>query len=130
MPILSGLAVNRLREIQLLDNDAGPKVKVLVNDVHQLVAGLVAGAIGLNEDAEGLGDTDGIGKLHERAAGEAAVNDGFGDPAGKIGSRAVYLAVVFAGESTSAVGTPATVGVDNDLAAGETGITLRTADDE
>ena len=58
------------------------------------------------------------------------MDDGLGDPAGEVGSRAVDLAVVLAGEGTTTVGTPATVGVDDDLAASETGITLRTTDDE
>ena len=52
------------------------------------------------------------------------------DPAGRVGSGTVDLGEVLSGESTSTVGTPATVGVDDDLAASETGITLGTTDDE
>ena len=58
------------------------------------------------------------------------MNERLGDPASEICSRSIDLAVVLAGESTTSVGTPATVGIDDDLAAGQTGVTLRTANDE
>lgn len=58
------------------------------------------------------------------------MDERLGDPAGKVGSRAVDLAVVLAGEGTTTVSTPATVGVNDDLAASETGVTLRTTNDE
>ena len=58
------------------------------------------------------------------------MHERFGDPASEIGSGSIDLAVILAGESTTSVGTPATVGIDDDLAAGQTGVTLRTANDE
>ena len=58
------------------------------------------------------------------------MDERLGDPASEVGSRSIDLAVVLAGESTTSMSTPATVGVDDDLAAGKTGVTLWTADDE
>ena len=55
---------------------------------------------------------------------------GLTDPASGVGRRAIDFGEVFSAESTSTVSTPATVGVDNNLAAGETGVTLRSTDDE
>ena len=47
-----------------------------------------------------------------------------------IRSAAVHLRRVLAGEGAAAVGRAAAVGIDDDLAAGETAVTLRAADDE
>jgi hypothetical protein len=58
------------------------------------------------------------------------VDQRLGDPACKVGRGTVDFAVVLAGKRTTSVCTPATVGIDNDLASGETGITLRSTDDE
>ncbi|RYE01183.1 MAG: methionine adenosyltransferase, partial [Sphingobacteriales bacterium] len=54
----------------------------------------------------------------------------FGDVAGGVGGRAVYLARVFARESATAVGTLAAVGIHDDFAAGEARVAVRAADDE
>src|SRR5699024_3461473 len=53
-----------------------------------------------------------------------------GDPARGVGGRAVHLRRVLAGEGAATVAGHAAVGVDDDLAPGETAVTHRTADDE
>lgn len=128
--VLGGLAVDGVDEVKLLDNDTGAEVKVLVDDGDKLVRGLVRGAVGLDEDGGGLGDTDGVGELDKSSAGEASGDERLGDPAGEVGSRTVDLGVVLSGESTTTVSAPTTVGVDDDLTASKTGVTLRSTDDE
>lgn len=130
MAILGGLAVDGVDEVKLLDDDTGTHVEVGVDDVDKLLGALLGGAVGLNEDGEGLGDTNGVGELDESTTGELGVDEGLGDPTGEVGGRTVDLAVVLAGEGTTTVGTPATVGVDDDLAASKTGVTLGTTNDE
>lgn len=58
------------------------------------------------------------------------MDERLGDPSGEVGSGTVDLAVIFSGERTTTVCTPATVGVNDDLTASQTGVTLRTTDDE
>jgi len=128
--VLSGLVVDGVGEVEFLDNHTGTEVEVVADDLDELVRGLVGGAVGLYEHGKRLRDTNGVGKLDECAAGELGVDEGLCNPAGKVGSRAVDLGVVLSGESTTTVGTPATVGVDDDLTAGETGVTLGTTNDE
>lgn len=130
MAVLGGLAVDGVGEVKLLDDDTGAHVEVGVDDLDELLGALLGGAVGLNEDGERLGDTDGVRELDESTTGELGVNEGLGDPTGEVGSRAVDLAVVLAGEGTTTVGTPATVGVNDDLTASKTGVTLRTTNDE
>ena len=56
--------------------------------------------------------------------------EGFGDPACDISRRSVDFRVVLSRESSSAVSSPASVGIDDDLSAGQAGVTLRAANDE
>ena len=128
--VLGGLAVDGVDEVELLDNDTGAHVEVGLDDLDELGGALVGGAVGLDEDGERLSDTNGVGELDKGATGELGVDERLGNPAGKVSSRAVDLAVVLAGEGTTTVSTPATVGVNDNLAASKTGVTLRTTNDE
>ena len=130
MTVLGSLEVDGLGEVKLLDDDTRAQVEVVADDLDELIRGLGGGAVGVDVDREGLRDTDGVGELDESAAGEAGGNKGLGDPAADVGSGSVDLGEVLAREGTTAVGTPATVGVDDDLSAGETGVTLGATDDE
>ena len=60
--------------------------------------------------------------------GEARGDDVLGDPAHRVRGRAVDLGRVLAGEGAAAVAGHAAVGVDDDLAAGQTGVAHRAAD--
>lgn len=128
--VLGRLEVDGLGEVELLDNDTGAEVEVGADDLDELIRVLLRGAVGVDVDRQGLRNTDGVRELDEATAGEAGGDERLGDPAADVGSRSVDLGEVLAGEGTTAVGTPAAVGVDDDLAAGETGITLGTTNDE
>lgn len=130
MAVLGSLEVDGLGKVELLDNDTGAEVEVVADDLDELIRVLLRGAVGIDIDGEGLGDTDGVGELDKSTAGEAGSDEGLGDPAADVGGGAVDLGEVLAGEGTTTVGTPATVGVDDNLAASETGITLGTTNDE
>lgn len=130
MTVLGGLVVDGAVKVELTDNDTRAQVEVLVDDLDELVGGPVGSAVGVDVDGEGLGDTNGVGELDKNTTGESGVDERLGDPAANVGSGTVDLGVVLSGESTTTVGTPATVGVDNDLATGQTGVTLRATDDE
>ena len=128
--VLGGLEVDGLGQVELLDDDARSQVEVGIDDLHQLVRGLVRGAVGVDEDGEGLGHTNGVRQLHERAAGQAGVDQRLGDPAGHVCGGSVDLGEVLSGEGTTTVGSPSSVRVDDDLAAGQTSISLGSTNDE
>ena len=130
MAILGGCVVDGVGEVQLLDNDTRAEVKVLVDDLNKLLRGLVRGAVCLNEEGQRLSYTNGVGKLDQCATSQLGVDERLGDPAGKVSGGAVDLGVVLSGESTTTVGTPTTVGVNDDLTSSKTGVTLGTTDDE
>lgn len=106
------------------------EVKVVEDDLDELLRGLVGGAVGLDEEGEGLRDTDGVRQLDKCTAGQLGVYERLGDPAREVGGGAIDLGVVLARESTTTVGSPAAVGVDDDLTASEASITLWSTDDE
>ena len=130
MAVLGSLEVDGLGQVQLLHNDTGAQVEVVANDLDKLIRVLVRGSVGVDIDRQGLRDTNSVRKLNEGAASEASGDEGLGDPATDIGGRAVDLGEVLAREGTATVSTPATVGVNDDLPAGQTGITLGATNDE
>lgn len=130
MAVLGRLQVDRPGQVELLDDDTGAHVEVVADDLDELVRGLGGGAVGVDKDGQGLGDTNGVGQLDQGAAGEAGGDQGLGNPTGQVGGGTVDLGEVLAGEGTTAVGTPAAVGVDNDLTTSQTGVTLGTTNDE
>ena len=127
-----GLVVDGAAEVELLDDLEGSELEVLLDEFEEgfVSPAVLDGAVGFEMDGEGFSDTDGVGELDEDALAVSAGNEGLGDPAGGVGGRAIDLGGILAGEGTTTVGTPATVGIDDDLAAGETGVTLGTTDGE
>lgn len=58
--VLGGLVVDGVGEVQLLDNDTRSEVKVVMDDLDQFSAGLVACAIRLDKQRQWLGNTNGV----------------------------------------------------------------------
>ena len=81
-------------------------------------------------DRQRLGNADGVGKLDRATVGQLGGNDVLGQVARGVGSRAVDLGGVLAGEGATAVRRRAAVGVDDDLAAGKAGVAIGSTDHE
>ena len=73
---------------------------------------------------------DGVGELNLGAGGQAGSHNILGHVAAHVSGTAIHFAGVLAGKRSAAVTTHAAVGIDNDLAPGQTGVALRPADDE
>ena len=128
--VRGGLEVDWLLEVELLDDDSRSEIPVALDDLDELGIGLLSGSVRVDEDGQWLSDTDGVRELNENSLGETGSDEGLGDPSGSVGSRSVDLGPILSGESTTTVGTPTTVSVDNDLSSGQTSISLRTTNDE
>jgi hypothetical protein len=98
---------------------AGLKLKTCCTAWRDLLIAHLAGAERINEDADRLRVADGVGHLQLGDGGEAGGHDVLRDPAAHVGGGAVHLGRILAREGAAAVAAPATVGVDDDLAAGE-----------
>eukprot|EP00771_Trimastix_marina_P000193 gnl/Trimastix_PCT/120.p1 GENE.gnl/Trimastix_PCT/120~~gnl/Trimastix_PCT/120.p1 ORF type:complete len:1000 (+),score=301.91 gnl/Trimastix_PCT/120:28-3000(+) len=130
MAVGGRLGEPRCAERKLLDNSTRAAVEVVLDDLDHAVVLDVAGAVRVDEDGDGLHDADGVRELDEAALAETRVDEALGDPARHVGPGAVDLGVVLAREASATVRTPATIGIDDDLAASETGVTSRPANDE
>jgi len=128
--VRSSLEVLGLLQVELLDNNTGPQVPVLLNDGNEFLVALLASAISVNVDRERLGNSNRVRKLDEDATSESSGNEGLGDPTSSVGSGPINLREVLAAEGTTTVSTPATIGVNNDLAASKASITLGATNDE
>lgn len=73
MPLFGSRIIDRPRQPQLLGNGSRTHVKVLHHNPLEPQSAQLAGAVGLDEDAQGLGDANGIGQLDEAALREACV---------------------------------------------------------
>ena len=122
MPIGCGRPVNRPAQIQALDHGLGRAAEHLAHGHNDGFVRDLAGAESVHGDGYGLRHADGVGELDLTAFGKARGHDILGDVAAHIGGAAIHLAGVLAGEGAAAVVARATVGVDDDLAAGKAGI--------
>ena len=109
---------------------AGRKVEEGLDGLGDLGAIDALGAEGVHEHRDRSRDADGVGHLDLAAFGRAGGDDVLGDPARGVGAGAVDLGGVLAGERAAAVARHPAVGVDDDLATGETGVGVRSAEDE
>ena len=108
----------------------GVSEKFLRDEGLEEIIGDLAGAEGVDQNADRLGDADGVSELNFDAAGEAGGDEVLGNVTGHVGGRTVDLGGVLAGEGAAAVTAHAAVGVDDDLAASEAGVAHGPADDE
>ncbi|URD93393.1 hypothetical protein MUK42_32538 [Musa troglodytarum] len=107
-----------------------PEIKVLLHYLQNLLVGDFAGAVSVDKDRKGFRNTDGVRDLDDAAACKSIGHDALSCLPGDVGTAAVDLGWILAGEGTATMGSPATVGVDNDLAAGKPSIAMRSANDE
>ena len=124
------LLVDGAAQVQFVDDGAGAQIEHLGHGALDILFRYMVRAEGLYHDRDRLRHADGVGDLHLAAVGQSCGHDVFGYPARRIGCRAVHLGAVLAGKRPAAVSAHAAVGVDDDLAAGETGVAHGAADDE
>ncbi len=121
---------DRATKLKMLDDSGGCQRKVLSNQFAKLRVVDLARSFGIDMHTDRLGDTDCVSELNFAAVSQPGGDDVLGHVAGHVGSRSVDLGRVLAAEGTTAVTTPTTVGVDNDLASGQATVAMRTANDE
>jgi len=126
-----GLGIDRLVEVQVPADARRRQVDNLADRGFHLIFGhLLACFVQVDIDRQRLGNADGVGQLDRATISQAGGDNILGEVAGDIGSRTVDLCRVLAGECTATMRCRTAVGVDDDLAAGQAGVTIRAADDE
>ena len=127
-----GLAENWALELEVTLDASGAEVEVLGDDIGELSIGhaLLDSSVGVNKDGERVRNTNGVRKLNKGSSAELGSNEGLGDPTSGVGGRTVDLGGVLSGESSTSVGSPSTVGVNDDLTSSKTSISVRSSNNE
>ena len=132
MTIGRRLLVDRFAQLQALLDGGGAHVEDFLELQGNLCITHVdtARAVGVDIEAHGFSLTDGVGHLHQHLAGNAGSDGVLGDVASGVSGTAVHLARVLAAEGTAAMCAMTAIGVNDDLAARQTGVAGGTADDK
>src|ERR1043166_79022 len=128
--VVGGLGVDRTQQVELLDDGGGVEAGYFADGALDGLLLHDAGGEGVDADGNRVGMADGVGELNLGARGEAGSHNVFGHVAPHVSRAPVHLGGVLAREGAAAVTAHATVAVHDDLAACQTGVALRPADDE
>merc|ERR1712110_913341 len=128
----SCLLVLGLAQRQRYCNCTWPTIELDFHDVGDILCCELAAfrAVCLDEQRQRFRNTDSIRQLHECTLAEATLHDGLGHLSADVCRRSVHLRGILTGKGTAAMCTPTAICVDNDLAASETSISLRSTNDE
>jgi hypothetical protein len=116
--------------VEVVDDRGRPQIEGRLTSSAMRVLFDLAGAERLDQHADRMRDADGVGHLHFAAFREPGRDDVLRDVARGVGRRAVDLRRILARERAAAVPRHPAVRVGDDLAAGEAGVALGSADDE
>ena len=130
MTIRSCLPIDRTQQIELFDNRRRTHVELSLDDFGDAVGGDFTGAEGIDHHRNRVCHSDGVGQLDFTLASQAGSNNIFRHVAGHVGGTAIDLAWVFTAEGATTVGTLAAVGINNDLAPGQTTVAHGATDDK
>ncbi len=124
------LRIDRAQQLEISNDRRGAQVEHLAYRRLDALKGHRLGAERLDIQPDGVRPTDRVGDLQLGAASETCCDHVLRNPAHGVCGRTVDLRRVFAAERAAAVAARAAVGVDDDLASGQTGVAHWPADDE
>ena len=124
--ISSSLFVDRTAKIKHLDDTSRTKVKILTNDLNKLGLRKLTSSESIHTDRCRMCNTDRIGKLDLTLVSKTCCNNILSNVTSCISCRTVYLCAVLTGESTAAVTSCSTVGINDDLTSCQATVTVRS----
>jgi len=130
MAIRSSLVESGLLEVELGVDHVRAHVEVLPDESFEFWEGNLGGAEVVDVEGDGLGNADDVGHLNENTVNNLGGNKRLCDPAGEIRARAVDFGPVLSREGSTAVSSPPTISVDNDLPPSEASIGMRASVDK
>ncbi len=119
-----------MAQVERLDDASRTEFKVLLHQFQQMCIIDLAGAKGIDHNADRTGNADRIAQLHFTLIGQASSHNVFRDITAGIGGTAVYLCGVLTGECTTSMTGITAIGIHNNLTSGQASIPLRTANNE
>ena len=122
--------IHGMQQVEHARDRVGTQIEMLAYQLDDLGIADLAGTEGIHRHGGRLGHADGIGDLDLAALGQARRDDVLGHVAASVGGAAVDLGRILAGERATTMTRHATVGIDDDLATGQSAVAHRPADDE
>ncbi|GMT05538.1 hypothetical protein PENTCL1PPCAC_27712, partial [Pristionchus entomophagus] len=89
--VASSLLEDRALESEILQDESGSEVEVLVDNAEQLELAQWRGVVRDDGDGEGLGHADGVRHLDEAAEADACLHQRLGHPTGTVRRRSIHL---------------------------------------
>lgn len=89
--VRSSLEVDGSSKIEILHNHTGSEVKVLLDDLNELSRRQLGGSVGVDEDGQRLGNTNGVRELHKGSSGKTGLDQRLGNPSGGVGGGSIDL---------------------------------------
>src|SRR6266545_1934852 len=130
VPEGGGVSVDRLAQIEGLDDLARLQPEMLADQLHDRLVPDLSGAEGVDHHGNRVGHSDRVRELNLETLGQAGGDQILRDVARHVGGGAVDFGRVLAGEGAAAVVGVAAVGVHDDFPAGQAGVPLGPADHE
>merc|ERR1719253_1634269 len=128
----SSLAHNRALKVKIPDDTSWTKIEVVLNNFSKLSIGLSVGnsSVRVNKDGKWVWNSNGVRKLYKCPSAKSSGNKTLGDPTGSISGGTINLCGVLSREGSSSVGTPSSVGINDNLTSGKTGISVGSSNNE
>src|SRR5580693_3072147 len=130
MSISCGLAIDRPPQIERLNDSLRSQLEMGAYDIRNNRRVNLARAERIHQYAYGIGHANGVCELNFTPVRQPSRNNVLRDVTRHVRSRAVHLGRILAAESAAAMPPHATVGVHNNLAAGQPGIAHGPANDK
>src|SRR6266446_4612118 len=118
--ISGGSFVNRTAQVERFNNALRRQHEKLADQRGDFFFGNGGRAEGFRHNGDRLGNADGVSQLHFRLSRETSGHNVLCDVARHVAGRTVYLRGILARECAAAVTAVSAVGVDDNLAAGQT----------
>mmetsp|Transcript_26154 Transcript_26154/g.72136 ORF Transcript_26154/g.72136 Transcript_26154/m.72136 type:complete len:257 (+) Transcript_26154:3690-4460(+) len=132
MSIGSRLSQNGATQVEVPNDATRSEIKVLIDDGCQIGIrhSFLDRSIRIDKDGQRIGDTNGIRQLNQGSLAQFGSHQGFGNPPGGIGCRAINLGRVFARKCSTPMSPPASIRIDNDFPSRQTSVSMGTTNDK
>src|SRR4030095_7240918 len=103
MPVVGCFAVDRTKQIELLDDFGWLEIENFPDRALELFFVYLSGAESIDAHADRFGMPDGVGELNFASVGQTGGDDILRHPASHVSGAAIHLRWIFPGERTTAV---------------------------
>src|SRR5690606_33820896 len=112
-------------KLQVFDDPSRGEREVLFHQFANRSVIYAASPFGVDANTYWFRNSDGVGKLYLAAIGQPGGDNILGNVTGHVGGRAIDLSGILATEGTTPVTASASIGVDDNLTAGESAVAVR-----